>query len=68
MGVFGEATYENGTLIDHCLDYEDFARFDYGDDGLYTFEGESYESDMEILELLLDRKKEGLDSSRGYGR
>ena len=68
MGIFGEASYENGVLTDHHLDYEDFTRFDYGDDGLYTFEGESYESDMEILELLLDRKKEGLDSSRGYGR
>lgn len=68
MGIFGEASYENGALTDHYLDYEDFTRFDYGEDGLYKFEGQSYESDMEILELLLDRKKEGLDSSHGYGR
>lgn len=68
MYIYGEATYQEGELSDVSLDDEDINRFHYEDDIGYVYEGETYESDMEIMELLLEKKKEGLDSSRGYGR
>lgn len=62
MGIFGEANYGQGILTDARLDHEDFSRFEYDESGVYLFEGQSYETDMEILELLLERKKTGPDS------
>jgi len=56
--IFGEATYENGILIDVFLDPEDFDQYEYNEEtDTCAFKEETYESDMEILELLLDRKK-----------
>lgn len=68
MSVFGEAEYENGTLTETSLDHGDFQLFEYDESGVYLFEGRFYETDMEIMELLLERKKTGLDNPRGYGR
>lgn len=68
MGIFGEATYEQGILADARLDPEDLYCFDYDESGVYLFEGQSYETDMEILELLLERKKNGPDNPRDLGR
>ncbi|MGJ1413102.1 hypothetical protein ACS126_06475 [Sphingobacterium lactis] len=68
MGIFGEANYGQGILTDSRLDYEDFSRFEYDESGVYLFEGQTYETDMEILELLLERKKTGPDSPRGLTR
>jgi hypothetical protein len=56
--VFGEATYENGVLHDVFLDPNDFDQYENDEEtDTCTFEKETYESDMEILELLLERKR-----------
>jgi hypothetical protein len=56
--VFGQAEYRSGNLTDTRLDGEDFDLFEY-DEGTnnYNFRDEVYESEYEILELLLDEKK-----------
>ena len=58
MGIFGEATYENGELIDTHLDFGDFNRYQWDDEnGVYVFEGQTYEDDYKILKILLQQKK-----------
>jgi len=57
-GIFGEATFENGELQDIYLEPSDFEQYEFDDEtNTYTFEGETYESDLEIMEILLDRKR-----------
>ncbi len=56
--VYGVARYENGTLTDIFLESSDFDLFEENeDDDTLTFEGEKYESEYDILELLLERKE-----------
>lgn len=55
--VFGKATYENGELSDISLDNDDYYLFTYDEvKNSYLFEGRYYDSDTEILEILLERK------------
>jgi hypothetical protein len=58
MCLFGEATYDNGILTDVALDPEDFGNCEYQEaTGTWLFEGEHYTNTIEILEILLERKK-----------
>lgn len=55
--IYGRATYENETLTDIYLEYEDFDQYEYDEEtDTYHFEGEEYDSDYDILETLLERK------------
>ena len=55
--VYGQATYNNGTLQDIYLEDEDFKQYEYNEEtDQYHFEGKIYESDCDILETLLERK------------
>lgn len=58
MEIYGEAVYLNGTLTEVDLDQDDFALIEEkeGYDG-YLFNGEFFDSQQDILELLLQRKK-----------
>ncbi len=56
-GIYGKATYSEGILDDTALTDEDLEQFHYNEEtDHYHFEGEEYESDSEILEMLLTRK------------
>jgi len=69
MGIFGEATYEAGILKDTRLDFDDFGRYDYDEENdCYSFDGGIYSNDTEILEILLERKKEQQDNTPGLQR
>ncbi|MES2006287.1 MAG: hypothetical protein V4450_17345 [Bacteroidota bacterium] len=59
MQVYGEFTFIKGVLKDYSLDTEDFDQFDVNpdDEDTYIFEDKVYESDFEILDILLARKK-----------
>ena len=62
--VYGEATFENGELQDVYLEMSDFDGYEYDEDtDTYTFENETYESNDEIMEILLERKKATLLST-----
>lgn len=55
--VFGKATYNNSELYDIALDSADYGLYEYDEDrDCYLFEGRYYDSDTEILEILLERK------------
>jgi hypothetical protein len=57
-GIFGEAEYSDGVLTDVSLDWDDFSVYDYNketDD--YVFEGNNYNHEYEIFEILLERKR-----------
>ncbi|MBZ4192021.1 hypothetical protein [Niabella beijingensis] len=55
--VYGRVTYTDGILTNTFLEQSDFDAFELDEDtDLYHFEGETYESEFEILETLLDRK------------
>lgn len=55
--VYGKATYIDGVLTEIDLDNADFDTYDFDEEtDRYHFEGETYESDYEILETLLERK------------
>ena len=55
--VYGQATYNNGTLQDIYLEDDDFEQYEYNEEtDKYHFEGKIYESDCDILETLLERK------------
>ncbi|MDV3559500.1 hypothetical protein CMU69_08110 [Elizabethkingia anophelis] len=55
--VYGKATFENGTLMETCLDSQDFDSYELDEEtDTYHFEGEEYNSEWEILETLLERK------------
>jgi len=67
--VFGEAEYVQGTLTDISLGVEDFEQFSYDlKQQAYTYEGLYYDSDAEILEMMLAIKKEQLDYPSGHRR
>ena len=56
--VYGVARYENGVLTDTYLESSDFSLFDQiEDEDKWIFEGETYESEYDILEILLERKQ-----------
>ncbi|EEI92307.1 hypothetical protein HMPREF0765_1922 [Sphingobacterium spiritivorum ATCC 33300] len=55
--VYGRATFSDKLLTDAYLEDEDFEQYEFDEEtDTYSFEGESYESDWEILETLLERK------------
>jgi len=55
--VYGKVTYSRGQLLDVYLEPEDFDRYELDfETGIYHFEGQPYEYDCEILEMLLERK------------
>ena len=55
--IYGKATYSEGILDDVCLSDEDLKQYHYDEvTDRYYFENEEYESDCEILEILLTRK------------
>ncbi len=60
MQVFGECSFIKGVLTDICLDREDFDMYevDPGNEDNWLFEGKVYDSDIEIMDILLERKKE----------
>lgn len=67
--LFGEAKYEYGTLTDVRLDVEDFEQFNYDlEEQAYMFEGFYYDSEAEILEIMLEMKKNQLNNSYGNRR
>ncbi len=69
MGIFGEATYEAGILKNIYLDCEDLILYGYDEEkDCYVFEGSLFENDIEILETLLERKKEQQDNAPGLKR
>ena len=56
--VYGVARYENGILTDTFLDNSDFDLFNQiEDEDKWMFEGQTYESEFDILEILLERKQ-----------
>ena len=55
--IYGVTVYSNNELSEIYLEEEDFEQYDYHEEtGTYSFEAENYESDYEILEILLKRK------------
>lgn len=55
--IYGRAIYTDKMLTDVHLNYEDFGRYEYDEDTLIcTFETVEYESNSEILEIILERK------------
>lgn len=56
--IFGRATFVDGILTETDLDDSDFESYQETESGVYTFDGEVYESEFEILEKLLERKVE----------
>lgn len=55
--IYGRATFSNNLLTDIYLEGEDFEKYQYYEEsGSYHFEGDKYDTDMEILEILLERK------------
>lgn len=58
-----------GVLDDIRLDVQDFERFTFDlQEQAYMFDGLYYDSDAEILEILLAMKKEQLDRPPGPRR
>lgn len=56
--VYGVVRYENSILTDTCLESADFGLFEENeDDDTWIFEGQKYESEFDILEILLERKQ-----------
>lgn len=56
-GVYGKAIYADGILTDTYLEQTDFDTYQLDEEtDSYHFEGETYNSEWEILETLLDRK------------
>ncbi len=67
--VFGEADYEQGNLTDIRLEVEDFGQLTYDlQEQAYVYEGLFYDSDAEILEIMLALKKEQLNNPPGHRR
>jgi hypothetical protein len=62
-GIYGQCTFENGVLTDTCLENEDLEQYSYNEEtDDYTFEGETYKADYDILEILLERKKQNANT------
>ena len=61
--IYGVTVYSNNELKEICLEEEDFEQYDYQEEtDTYFFEEEKYESDYEILEILLKRKIENYEN------
>ena len=61
--IYGVSVYSNNELTEICLEEEDFEQYDYNEEtDTYFFEAENYESDYEILEILLKRKIKNVQS------
>ncbi len=61
--IYGVTVYSNNELKEICLEEEDFEQYDYQEEtDTYFFEEENYESDYEILEILLKRKIKNMQS------
>lgn len=57
--IYGRATYSDKLLTDVYLEDGDFEKYQFDEENdTYHFEGETYETDYEILEILLERKIE----------
>jgi hypothetical protein len=57
MEIYGQANYYDGRLAIVELDETDFAKFRYDDDNdVYIYRRKEYDCEIEILEILLDRK------------
>jgi len=57
-GVFGEASYTKGTLLDICLDPADFQAYDFDPaTRLFTYNGQTYENETPIFEKMIEEKK-----------
>ncbi|MGG5511189.1 hypothetical protein ACPDHN_14690 [Myroides odoratimimus] len=55
--VYGRVTFTDNVRTDVFLEDEDFEQFQFDEEtDTYSFEGEIYDSDCEILETLLERK------------
>ena len=55
--IYGQAIHHNEILQDIYLEDEDFEQYEYDEEtDNYLFEGETYNNDTEILEMLLERK------------
>ena len=63
--IYGVAVYSNNELTEICLEEEDFEQYKCNEEtDTYFFEEENYESDYEILEILLKRKIENYENHR----
>ncbi|MCO5241518.1 MAG: hypothetical protein M9904_15830 [Chitinophagaceae bacterium] len=57
--AYGRVTFSDRLFTDIYLEDEDFQKFEYDEEkDEWYFEGETYESEWEILETLLERKIE----------
>lgn len=59
MCIYGKWEYDSksNSEFDICLEQEEYDLFSYDEEtSIYHFEGEDYETDEEILEILLSRK------------
>lgn len=55
--IFGKAISTNGNLINYQLENKDFEKYELNEDECtYTFAGEIYQSEWEILDILLEDK------------
>lgn len=54
--LYGNFFYEKGRLFEMCLDNDDFELYENPEYDLYIFEGNRYECQNDILEILLSRK------------
>jgi len=60
--VYGRVTFSDGIVKDIYLEDKDFEKYQFDENtDSYYFEGETYESDYEILETLLERKISGIN-------
>ncbi len=58
MAIFGKTIYRNGQSTTVELDADDFNRFTYNEQqDCWEFEGVQFNSDYEILEILLEQKE-----------
>jgi hypothetical protein len=65
MCIFGETNYDGKTLTDVFLTDEDYEQITFDEENeTYLFEGDTYESDYDIWETLLERKKDGPENSQ----
>ena len=61
--IYGVTIYSSSELTEICLEEEDFEQYDYNEEtDTYFFEEKNYESDFEILEILLKRKIQKIQS------
>ena len=57
--IYGISVYRDGVLTTTDLDSSDFDGYDLEEDtGLYRFEDKLYESSEEILDILIERRKQ----------